>query len=597
MAEVKTVEREQEQAQGPQTAEGAESLSGIMWQRSKQWADRDFLHKKEGQGWRAIKWSEFARDVSDLARALIAYGISSGDRVSVLSNTRYEWTVCDYAMLSVGAITVPIYQTSSAAEIEYVLNDSGARLIFFEDAEQYEKLKKVMGSIGALERLVQIEGEPPAEEGWMGIDAFKELSKGATEKDVQERSSRVSLDDVATYIYTSGTTGPPKGCIITNRNFISCGRSVLDAAPGMFTVNDSTLLFLPLAHGFARMVQFVAVDTGMKVYYGNIKDLMNELQTSKPTFFISVPRMFEKAYTGVQSKAASSKVGELVFKLATAIAKALSKAKQEHKGTPLQLIVPQLVADKLIYSKVRQALGGNVKYAISGGAPLAVNVAHFFNAAGITILEGYGLTETAPATNCNTPDKYKIGTVGRALAVNEVKIADDGEVLMRGDNIFKGYYGDEQKTAEALRDGWFHSGDVGEIDGDGFLKITGRIKDLIITAGGKNITPTLIEDKLKESRYISQAVCIGDARPYLVALITLDPDETKGMDRATVERLVAEHIEQSNKHFGRVEQIKTYKVLDRDFSIDDGEITPTLKVKRAKIQERYSDVIEGLYTS
>ena len=596
MAEVETAGNvKQGKDPSEKMGSGDESLASVMWKRAAERGENDFLHVRSGDGWKSITWKQFASDVKKLSRALIGYGIEPGDRVAILSNTRYEWTVCDYALLSVAAITVPIYQTSSPQEVEYILENSGTRLVLFEDQEQLEKLEHAKPKLDKAELFVRIDGNGVTGDDVEAIDDFLERGSSIQESEVQNRVQNVGADDVCTYIYTSGTTGPPKGCVITHRNFESCVSSVLRLMPKLFNDKDSNLLFLPLAHGFARMVQFVCVDAGMQIYYGDIKELSAELKSAKPTFFISVPRMFEKAYSGVQSKAASSPVGRAVFAIADAICEQVSKAKQEGKGVPLHLKVPYLLADKLIYSKVREGLGGKVVYAISGGAPLATHVAHFFNAAGITILEGYGLTETAPASTVNTPSHYRIGTVGQVLDVNEVKIAEDGEVLMKGDNIFSGYYGEEAKTAEAIENGWFHSGDIGEFDSDGYLKITGRKKDLIITAGGKNITPTLIEDKLKQSRFISQAVVIGDNKPYLVALITLDDDELKEEDRAEVERQVSNHVIEANNNFGRVEQVKKFKILDHDFTIDDGEITPTLKVKRANIQKLHKDEIEKLY--
>lgn len=596
MAEVQTAEEGRLEGLEPSAPE-KRSLAEIMWLRAEERSGKDFLHVREGPGWRSITWDRFAGDVSDVARALIAYGIEPGDRVAILSNTRYEWTVCDYALLSVGAIVVPIYQTSSEEEVEYILNDSGTRLVFLEDSDQVEKIKAVKPKLGDVERFVCMDWSPVSEDGFETLESFRQRGGDVSEDEVHKRVERVDPDDVCTYIYTSGTTGPPKGCIITHWNFASCMSSVLRRITDLFNERETTLLFLPLAHGFARMTQFVCVDTGMQIYYGNVKELSDELKSSRPSFFISVPRMFEKAYAGVQSKASSSPIGKAVFRLSTGIAEPVSKSRQKGGGVPMLLKTPYLIADKLVYSKVRAALGGNVRFAISGGAPLAVHVAHFFNAAGITILEGYGLTETAPASTVNTPGEYRLGTVGKSLPVNEVKIAADGEVLMRGDNIFRGYYRNEEKTREALEDGWFHSGDIGEFDGDGYLKITGRKKDLIITAGGKNITPVLIEDKLKQSQFISQAVVIGDKRPYLVALLTLDEEEAKGKDSEELKQLVEQHVEAVNKGFGRVEQVKKHRVLDHDFSIEDGEITPTLKVKRANIQKRYADEIEQLYNS
>ncbi len=598
MAEMQTAGKIEDQ-NSDTTSDTADrkSLAAIMWERARQRGDSKFLHVRDGSGWRSITWSQFANDVGELARALISYGVEPGDRVAILSHTRYEWTVCDYALLSIGAISVPIYQTSSPDEAEYILNNSGTRLILFEDSEQLEKLEQIKSGLKNVELSVRIDGESVDGEGLESMKDFCKRAESVDKDELFKRLEAVGPGDVCTYIYTSGTTGPPKGCIITHRNFESCADAVMKQMPGLFDENESNLLFLPLAHGFARMVQFVCIDSGMQIYYGNIRELSSELKSSKPTFFISVPRMFEKAYSGVQSKASENPIGRAVFAIANGIAEQVSKARQEGKGIPLHLRVPYLLADKLVYSKVRDALGGNARHAVTGGAPLSEHVAHFFNAAGITVLEGYGLTETAPASSMNTPSEHRIGTVGKPLIINEVKIADDGEVLMKGDNIFLGYYGEKEKTAEVLQDGWFHSGDIGEFDQDGYLKITGRKKDLIITAGGKNITPTLIEDKLKQSQFISQAVVIGDRRPYLVGLLTLDEDETKEREASDIERSVSHHVEEVNRSFGPVEQIKKFKILEHDFTIDNDEITPTFKVKRSKIQERYSDEIDKLYGS
>jgi len=564
------------------------------------------LRYPDGDAWRELSFADLGVQVRAIAKGLIALGIEPGDRVAILSNTRAEWTLADFGAICAGAIVVPVYQTNSPEECQYVLEHAGVKAIFCEDAGQVAKVDEIRADVPELEHVVCFEGRP---DGAMTLDGLRELGADTTDDELAERAGAASLDDVATIVYTSGTTGPPKGCMITHANIravIDMVEQQLDFAPG----EDVLYLFLPLAHGLARAVQILGVASGSTVAYWrrDPKRIIDDVAEINPTHLPSVPRIFEKIYTAATSKVAAA--GGVKAKLFWwAIGVGLEVRRRERRGghPGLALKAQLALADKLVLHKIRALFGNRVKLAITGAAPIEEDIVAFFHAAGVWVLEGYGMTETTVAATLNTIDENRPGTVGRPLPGCDVQIAEDGEVLMRGPNIFLGYYRDEAGTREVLRDGWLASGDLGELE-DGFLRITGRKKDLIITSSGKNISPSNIESAIKQSRWISQAVVYGDRRQYLTALVTLDPDEAAALaEQAGAEAGAALHehpgvraeiqsaIDEANRRFARIEQIKKFTILERDLSQEHEELTPTLKVKRNVVYARHSDVFDGMY--
>ena len=554
-----------------------------------------------------VDWSyeELGRRVRELARGFIALGIESGDRVAILGHTRPEWTLTDCALLMAGAVVVPIYQTNSPEEVAYVLGHAGARAVVCENTMQFDKVVTVREDCPDLEFVVTMEpsGEAPS------IEDLRELGAGVAVAALDERLVAVEPGDVATIIYTSGTTGPPKGCMITHGNLISA----MDMATLSLEFRDDAVIFvfLPLAHAFARLIQMVSLDIGATQAYWtrDPQRLVEDIAAARPTHFPSVPRLFEKIHTkaiaGVDDEGGAKK---RVFDWAIGVGGRAARARREGgAGTLLRL--EHALADRLVLSKVRDLFGGRLDVAITGAAPIALEVIEFFDACGVTLLEGYGMTETTSAATVNTPSAVRFGTVGRPMPHCEVRIADDGEVLMRGPNIFKGYYRNPSATAKTFDGDWLMSGDLGAIDSDGFLHITGRKKDLIITSSGKNITPANLESALRESRWISQAVVYGDNRPYLVALLTLDPDEAPALAQhlglvpdipamtgdERVRAVLQQEVDAVNARFARIEQIKRFAVLDHDLTQAAGELTPTLKVKRALVTDRYGEQFRALY--
>ncbi|MDP2712452.1 MAG: long-chain fatty acid--CoA ligase [Solirubrobacteraceae bacterium] len=560
--------------------------------------------------WKSLSYRELGSEIKTVAKGLIALGVAPGDRVAILSNTRAEWTLADLAAICAGAIVVPIYQTNSPEECEYVLEHSGATALFLEDEEQLGKLAEIGDRLPALKHTIRFEGS--------GGDAITldELRAGGAEvsdEDLDARLAAIGADDVATIVYTSGTTGPPKGCMLTHGNVCADVDAVLqrvDFVPG----EDVVYVFLPLAHVLTRVVQFIAVEAGAEIAYWrrDPKKIVEDVSILKPTHLPSVPRIFEKIHTAATAKAeAAGGVKAKLFHWAVGVGRAVRR-REDYGGTPpLALRVQYALAEKLVLHKIRDLFGGRIKLALSGAAPIDTEILEFFHAAGVWVLEGYGMTENCAVETLNTIDEHRFGTVGRPLPTCEVRIADDGEVLMRGPNVFKGYYNDEQATRATLdADGWLHSGDLGELDGDGYLTITGRKKDLIITSSGKNISPSNVENALKLSRWISQAIVFGDRKPYLTALLTIDPDECKALaeqvgaasdEPAALARDPAVRaelqlaVDDANRKFARIEQVKRFTVLERDLSQEHEELTPTLKVKRNVVYERYADDFAALY--
>jgi long-chain acyl-CoA synthetase len=550
---------------------------------------------REDEAWREVSWAEAAGRVTALANGFLAAGVHKGDRVAILCRTRLEWTLTDYALATIGAAVLPVYPTSSPAEIEYILRDSGTKVLISEDAEQLEKTSAFEQALPALERVIGIDVAGPA--GLLAdVEAAGKVYGEEQPDALSQAAAKVGPEDVLTFLYTSGTTGNPKGCILSQRNYASMVDSV-SRVENLFRDDDTVLLFLPLAHNFARLVQFMGAAVGFTLAFcADVRHVSAALQEVRPTLFPSVPRVYEKVHTAV--KAAAAEGGAAKRRLADwAFAVGHRKARG-NKG--LTLALQAALADRLVLGKVRSRMGGRLRYAVSGGAPLAPEIAEFFGACGVVILEGYGMTECTTAATMNRPGGHKFGTVGPALPGIELRIDPDGEILIRGENVFSGYHANPDATAEILtEDGWLRSGDIGVIDEHGHLRITDRKKDILVTAGGKNVSPQVIENALKVSPYISQALVVGDNRPYIAALITVDRDEVKALgapDSPEVLAAVEQHVAAVNADLGRVEQVKRFTILPRDFSAEEGEITPTLKLKRRICVDHFSDEIENLYS-
>lgn len=571
-------------------------------------AEKAVIFKDDSGRWVSKTFTEVGEIVRKLALGLIDLGVAKGDKVAILANTRPEWTYCDFAALTAGAIVVPIYQTNSAEECQYVLENSDASVVIVEDDAQLDKILQVRDRCPKLEHVIRIDGSGG---GAISMQELSERGAGRDESDWVERYSSVSVDDICTFIYTSGTTGPPKGCVISHGNY----RAMLDMVVSVDAIGgpgEITYLFLPLAHSFALLIQLGSFELGATLAYWERDPLkiVPNLAEVKPTYFPSVPRIFEKIYTA--ATAGAEKEGGLkkaIFDWAIAVGKRYREADRSGRGPGPLLRAQHGLADRLVLSKIRNLFGGNLRQAVSGAAPINPEILRFFDAAGVLILEGWGMTETSTAATIATPDDFKFGTIGKPFPGCEVRIADDGEILVKGPNVFQGYYKNEEATSKTIVDGWLHTGDIGEIDSDGYLKITGRKKDIIITAGGKNITPANIEAEVKQHPLVSQCVVIGDRRPYLVALVTLDPEEAAKFAQehglspealAESKELLAEidaHVEKINHKFARVEQVKKVKVLPHDLSQEGGELTPTMKVKRAAVADKYAADVEALYAA
>jgi long-chain acyl-CoA synthetase len=579
-------------------------------------------------GWRDVTAAAFRDDVAAHAKGLIAAGIGAGDRVALMSRTRYEWTVADYAIWAAGAVTVPVYETSSAEQVEWILADSGARAIVVETTARLAGIAEVVRRRPEVSRVWLIEpgpqaaaGEAAASTGMAVTEPFAALpAAGAavTDAELGERRLAVGAADVATVIYTSGTTGRPKGCVITHANLLATARnavngplSVIFQIPGA-----STLLFLPLAHVFARIIEVGVVEAEAVLGHApDVSNLLPELAEFQPTFLLAVPRVFEKVYNGAAQQAAASGVRNAIFQAAARTAIAWSQASGDGPaaggGGPL-LRLRHAVFDRLVYARLRAAMGGRVSYAISGGAPLGERLGHFFRGAGITIIEGYGLTESTAATTVNSPERNKIGSVGPPVPGVSVRIAEDGEILIAGPNVFAGYLHNEAATTEVLTpDGWLRSGDLGELDDHGYLRVTGRKKELIVTAGGKNVSPAVLEDRIRAHPLVSQALVVGDGRPYVACLITLDveavgpwlaqrgrPPETPLPELVTNTDVLAElqaAVDEANKAVSRAESVRRFRVLTTDFTEPAGYLTPSLKIRRHVVLKDFADEIDALY--
>ncbi len=555
-----------------------------------------------------ISYRQLGTISSEIARGLISVGIEAGDRVAILGLTSADWTLADCGALCAGAVVTPIYHTNSPLECAYVLEHSDARLVFCENADQAAKIAQVRDRCPALEHVVLFRS---SDSEALTIDGLRARGSEVSPEVVQERLEAVGPDDIATLVYTSGTTGPPKGCMLTHENFLSTVR--MYGQELHFEDTHSLYQFLPLAHVLARVAQMVALGVGARIIYwsGDPSKIVGELSETGPTHFPAVPRIYEKIHSAVIGRVADGPLAQRrLFEWALRSGGRAHRSLRARRQPDLLTDVQYRLAEPLALAKVRQVFGPNLQAAMVGAAPVAKELLEFFDACGVLILEGYGLTETCAASTLNIPDAVRFGTVGKPLPGTEVSIAPDGEILIRGPHVFKGYYKDPAATEETLSpDGYLHSGDLGSIDGQGFVTITGRKKDLIITSSGKNITPVNIESELRGSRYITEAVVYGDRRPYLVAALTLDRDESvKLADRLGIETdpaaiaadpgvhaEIRKDVDAVNAKFARIEQVKRFAILDDDLSQADGELTPTLKVKRAFVYEKYGDVFAGLY--
>jgi len=585
------------------------NLTNAVFRRAAEQPRAVALRRRAGGSgaWEDVTASQFSDEVVAVAKGLVAAGIEAGDRIALMSHTRYEWTLIDYAIWTVGAVTVPVYETSSAEQAEWILSDSGARACFVETPSYGEVIGSFRDRVPELSHVWQIEGS--------SLDELRAAGASVGDDVIAERAAVAKAADLATVIYTSGTTGRPKGCELTHENLLS---DVRNAFLGPLTIvagagNPGTLLFLPLAHVFARIIQVGCIEGGIVLgHCGDIAGLLPALASFQPTFILAVPRVFEKVYNGAEQKAVSEKRGA-IFGRAAGVAIAYSQALDAPGRPSLRLRAQHALFDRLVYGKLRAALGGRAQYAVSGGAALTERLGHFFRGIGVSVLEGYGLTETTAAATVNRPDRNKIGTVGMPLPGVGIKIAEDGEILISGKNVFPGYWRNEAATKEAFaEDGWFATGDMGELDEEGFLRITGRKKELIVTAGGKNVAPAVLEDRLRSHALISQCMVVGDGKPFIAALITLDPEafgpwkERNGKPAdATVAALredpdlvaaVQAAVDDANLAVSRAESIRKFRILDGDFTQEAGQLTVKLGIRRSVIMKDFAADIDALYS-
>ncbi|TKA08643.1 AMP-dependent synthetase/ligase [Actinacidiphila oryziradicis] len=556
-------------------------------------------------GWQDVTATAFLAEVTAAAKGLIASGVEPGDRVALMSRTRYEWTLLDFAIWSAGAVTVPVYETSSAEQVEWILGDSGAVSVVVETAAHEAAVESVRDRLPHLKHLWRIDAG--------AVDTLTAAGDDIADKVVAERSATATADSPATIVYTSGTTGRPKGCVLSHRSFFAeCGNVVERLRPLFRTGDSSVLLFLPLAHVFGRLVEVAAVMAPIKLgHVSDVKHLTDELGSFRPTLILGVPRVFEKVYNSARAQAQAGGKGKIFDKAAdTAIE--YSRALDSTGGPSVGLKFKHKVFDRLVFSKLRKVLGGRGEYSISGGAPLGERLGHFYRGIGFTVLEGYGLSETCAATTFNPWDRTKIGTVGQPLPGSTLRIANDGEVLLYGEHLFTGYWNNEAATAEAVSDGWFHTGDIGTVDEDGYLTITGRKKEIIITAGGKNVAPAVIEDRIRAHALVAECMVVGDARPFIGALVTIDEEflplwaQEHGKpagarlaelrDDPDLIAAVQQAVDDGNAAVSHAEAVKKFRILPGQFTEESGHVTPSLKLKRNVILTDFADEIEAIYT-
>ena len=582
-------------AQTYSTADG--NLTDDVLDRLSVDADAVAVSRRVDGEWRDVTIGEFHREVTDLAKGLMASGVEPGDRVALLSKTRYEWTLADYAIWWAGAVTVPVYETSSPSQIAWILSDSGAVAAIVETAEHASRCDEARKTATELKHVWTIDEPRDGAAGASSLDSVVEAGTDVADNALDGRRKALGPDSLATLIYTSGTTGRPKGCQLTHGNFRGEVAGALEALPELFERQGaSTLLFLPLAHVFARVIQVGAIRAGAKLgHTSDIKDLVNHLGDFQPTFILAVPRVFEKVFNSASSKAYADGRGKIFDR---AVQTAISYSRAQDSGKPgVALRTRHALFDRLVYGKLRDALGGHTEWAISGGAPLGERLAHFYRGIGVPVLEGYGLTETTAALCVNTPEHQRVGTVGRVFPGTEVDVASDGELRFRGPQVFPGYWKNPEATAETLDDdGWFASGDVGDVDDDGFIRITGRKKEILVTAGGKNVSPAVLEDRVRAHPYVSQCLVVGDGKPFVAALVTIDTEAWTGsLDDPSLESAVQEAIDDANAQVSQAEAIKKFVILPDDWTEENGYLTPSFKVKRSAVLRDFHDTVEALF--
>ncbi len=578
-----------------------DNLTRSLFDNARAFPNRPALARKVGGAFVDMSSKAFADEVVAIAKGFIAAGIEPGSMIAIYSSTRIEWTLLDYAIWAAGCVTVPIYETSSAEQVEWIIGDSGAVGIFCETSALKATFDEVKGSLGHCEHVHVIDDG--------GLETVKAAGKDLDDSEVHQRAEALDTSSIATLVYTSGTTGRPKGCTLTHGNFIFDSAQVEQEMSEFFKPGMSTLLFLPLAHIFARVIQIGCVRAGVRLAFSEgIPVLTEELGVLKPDFLLAVPRVFEKVFVKAQQKAHGDGKGK-IFDLAAETAIAYSR-ESAAGGVSLATKIKHAVFDKLVYSKLRAVLGGKIEFAVSGGAALGERLGHFFNGIGVLILEGYGLTETTAGAVLNSPSQFKIGTVGKPLPGVSVRIADDGEILLKGGNVFQGYYNNPEATAEAIaKDGWFHTGDIGELDAEGYLRITGRKKEIIVTAGGKNVAPAVLEDRMRAHRLVSQSVVIGDGQAFIAALITIDPEEFPAWaeehgkagksvadlaDDETLRAEIEKAIKDANNAVSKAEAVKAFRILPQDFEVGD-ELSQKMSVKRHVVATKYASVIDDIY--
>jgi len=586
---------------------GSKTIADLLPIAAERYRERVAVRHKHDGAWHDVTFGEVGEIAEEIALGLIDLGLAPGDRIAILCRTRPEWTYCDFGATQAGAVVVPIYPTNSPEECEWVAGDSAARAIFCEDAEQVAKIAAVRAQLPNLAHVIVIDPEAGSAPGEViSLEDLRARGRGGDRAELERRREAVRPEDPYTFIYTSGTTGPPKGCVLLHGNY----RAILTMAQATRTVesDEVTYLYLPLAHSFALLIQLLSFDVGATLAYwtNDPQQIIVELNEVHPTNFPSVPRIFEKIYTLVTAHGDPEQIQQAV-----ALGMKVRRLEDAGQQIPPELEEPFARAEEELFSKVRAAFGGHMRQAVSGAAPIAKEILEFFYACGVPVFEGYGMTETATAATFQSREDHKFGTVGKPFPGVELKIAEDGEVLVRGENVFAGYHNNADASFGAVVDGWLHTGDLGSLDEDGFLTITGRKKDIIITAGGKNLTPANIENDMKQSRWISQAVMYGDRRPFPVMLVTLDEEEIvpwaqqQGLPtelpalvrRPEVHALVQAELDKANDKYAQVEKVKKFAILDHDLSQQTGELTPTLKVKRNVVGEKYAAIFDELYAS
>ncbi|MBF0687676.1 MAG: long-chain fatty acid--CoA ligase [Cellulomonas sp.] len=581
----------------------SENLNDLLASRVRSTPDRVLVERHVDGQWLPMTAREYDTAIVDVARGLVAKGVQPGDRVGIMSRTRYEWSLLDWATWAVGAVPVPLYETSSAEQVAWILTDADVSLLFVETPAHADVVAEVRDQVPTLRDVLVIDAG--------AVDDLVTAGADVDEAEVARRRGLAARDDLATVIYTSGTTGRPKGVELTHGNFSALTINAVEKLDVVVsTPGARTMLFMPLAHVFARFVHVLTIPAGSVLgHWPDTKTLIEGIGTFRPTYILSVPRVFEKVYNSAEQKAAAGGKGA-IFQRAAKTSIVYSRALDTPRGPSPWLRLQHKVADVLVLSKLRKVLGGQVEWAISGGAPLGERLGHFYRGVGLKVLEGYGLTETTAPATVNLPEKTKIGTVGPALPGTSLRLAADGEIEIKGIQVFRGYHDNPEATAESMRDGWFRTGDLGTIDEDGFLRITGRKKEIIVTAGGKNVAPSVLEDRLRGHPLVSQVVVVGDQRPFIGALVTLDPEGVPGWLTAhgkppmSIEEAAKDPdvlasldkaVERTNKAVSRAESIRRYRILDRDLTIADGYLTPKLSVRRSEVLKDFAAEVDALY--